>query len=106
MVDLDACLDQPAGDVGVAAVGGPDQSCAIEGVFGVHIGAVLQCEVQQLQITLARSDEIGALDGVVLGVYVGALGDQGSGAADVVVPGGSDQLLVQPRLLLCVRPGH
>lgn len=54
VVDLDLGLDQPAGDVGVATVGGPDQPCAIEGVFGVQVGAVLQCQIQQLQITLAR----------------------------------------------------
>ena len=95
-------LDEPAGDVGVAAVGRPDQPCAIEGVLGVHVCAVLQCQVQQLQVTLAGGDEVGALDCAVLGIHIGASGDQGSGAAKVVVPGGSDQLLIQPCLLLRV----
>ena len=102
VVDLDVGLDQPAGDVGVAAVGRPDQPGAIEGVLGVHVRAVLQCQVQQLQVALAGGDEVGALHGAVFGIDIGALGDEGSGAAKVVVPGGSDQLLVEPRLLLRV----
>ena len=100
VVDLDLGLDQPTGDVGVAAVGCPDQPGAIEGVLGIHVGAVLQCEVQQLQVSLARGDEVGALHCVVLGVHIGASGDEGSGAAEVVVPGGGNQLLVQPGQLL------
>jgi hypothetical protein len=50
VVDLDVCLDQPPGDVGVPAVCGPDQPSAVEGVLGVDVRIVSQRKVQQLQI--------------------------------------------------------
>ena len=55
MVDLDVGLDQPPGNVGVAAVGGPDQPGAVEGVLGVDVRTMSQGQVQQLQVALARA---------------------------------------------------
>ena len=49
VVDLDVGPDQPASNVGVAAIGGTDQARAVEGVLGVDICAVLERQVQALK---------------------------------------------------------
>ena len=62
-----------------------------------------QREIQQFPVALAGGDEVRALYGVVLGVDIGTLIDQGSGPTKVVLPGGGNELLVERGLFLSIR---
>ena len=95
VVDLDAGLDQPADDAGMPPLARADQSGPVEAVLARDVAAVGEGEVQQVEVALARRDEVRALLGLVLGVDVGAPGDEVAGRGDVVGPGGVAQAPVE-----------
>ena len=70
VVDLNPGLHQPTGDVGVAPVGRPDQTRAVEGVLGRNVAAMPEGQLEQLQEPLAGRDQEGALHRFVGGIDV------------------------------------
>ena len=106
VVDLDAGLDQPADDAGMPPLARADQPGPVEAVLARHVTAVGQGEVEQVEVALARRDEVGALLGVVLGVDVRAPGDQVAGGGDVVGPRGVAEALVEVGLCLRAAGGR
>ena len=102
VVPLDSRLYQLADDEVVPPLGSTDQTGPVPAVFVVDLGAVRQREPEQLEVALARRDEIGRLDRRVLGVDVGPLVDELPRRPDVVLPGRVAELLVE-RGLLCRR---
>ena len=105
MIDLHPGLDQSARDVGVAAVGRSDQAGAVERILGVDVGAVFQGQFEQLEESFAGGNEVGALNGLVLGVDVGAAANERAGPRQVVGPGRGNQLRIEHGLLLRIGTG-
>ena len=95
VIDVDLGLEQLADDFDVSSIGGADQPGAVEAVEAGDICAVLQSELEELEVALGGGDEVGALDGVVLRVDVRAFLDEPPRLGEVVLPGGGDELPVQ-----------
>ena len=60
----------------MAAFGGTDEPRSVVAVQRRNIGTMVEGQVQQFEVSLARGDQVGALLGVVLEVDVCAIGDE------------------------------
>ena len=58
VVDVDRGVEEAPDDLGVAALGGPDQAGAVVAVPGVDVGPGGQGQLQQLQVVLAGGEEV------------------------------------------------
>jgi hypothetical protein len=67
------------------------KSGAVPLVEAVDVGAVIEGELENAEVALARGDEVRALLRLVLRVDVGPGFDEAPSPVDVVVPGRGDQ---------------
>ena len=72
VVDVDPGPQQPADDVGMTALGRPDQAGSVVGIETGDVRAVREGQFEEIEIALAGGDQVGALHGGVLGVDVRA----------------------------------
>ena len=86
MIDVYLFSQQPPHNARIASVSGPYQRRPVETVLVVDPGSVGDRQVQQPRIVpdLGCGDQVGALDGLVLGIHIGAGGDQEPGNPQVV----------------------
>jgi hypothetical protein len=105
VVDSHTGAEQAADHWGMAAFGCTDERSTAVAVQAAYVSAVLQGQVEQVEVALARGDQERALHSVVDRVHASACRDEATGGGYVVLPRSGDELPVKRfGLLHCGRP--
>ena len=101
VIDVDPCLDKERDRFGMALFGGRDEGGAAKAIGAREVCAMVENEAEDVDAAFRAGDKIGAVVDGVLGVDIGAGGEeQACGLKIVVLDGHQKRCLAAPIALI------